>query len=79
MHVLLTPLPCPRSTHPHPQPASCTPHTPPPSRSQIKAWVRYAKFEMKHSNVALARGCYERALEALGEDANTVRRRRGRR
>jgi len=28
---------------------------------------------MKHSNVAGARACYERGLEALGEDANTVR------
>jgi crooked neck len=38
----------------------------------VKAWVRYAKFEMKHgAAVARARQCYERALEALGEDANT--------
>lgn len=33
--------------------------------------MRYAKFEMKHANVSRARACYERALEALGEDADT--------
>lgn len=43
----------------------------------VKAWVRYAKFEMGQSNVAGARSCYERALEALGEDAHTVRRAEG--
>ncbi len=38
----------------------------------VKAWVRYAKFEMKNSEIGLARGCYERAVEELGEDAQTV-------
>jgi len=33
---------------------------------------RYAKFEMQVHEVARARTCYERGLEALGEDANTV-------
>ena len=39
----------------------------------IKAWVRYAKFEMKGGNIPLARACYERALTALGDDALQVR------
>jgi crooked neck len=39
----------------------------------VKAWVRYAKFEMSNGNVALARRCYERAVESLGEDGQTVR------
>ena len=39
----------------------------------VKAWVRYAKFEMSNGNVALARNCYERAVESLGEDGQTVR------
>lgn len=39
----------------------------------VKAWVRYAKFEMKSAgDVAAARACYERAIEELGEDANNV-------
>ena len=39
----------------------------------VKAWVRYAKFEMKSGgNVGAARACYERAVEELGEDANNV-------
>lgn len=38
----------------------------------VKAWVRYAKFELQNNDVARARSCYERAMEALGEDANTV-------
>lgn len=33
---------------------------------------RYAKFEMQVHEVARARTCYERGLEAMGEDANTV-------
>ena len=41
----------------------------------VKAWVRYAKFEMKNGDVALARQCYERAVESLGDEAQTVRRR----
>jgi hypothetical protein len=39
----------------------------------VKAWVRYAKFEMQHNDVTRARTCYERALEALGDDGHTVR------
>ncbi|PNH02162.1 Crooked neck-like protein 1, partial [Tetrabaena socialis] len=39
----------------------------------VKAWVRYAKFEMGNGEVALARGCYERGVEELGEDAQTTR------
>lgn len=38
----------------------------------VKSWVRYAKFEMKNGEVALARRTYERAVEELGEDAQTV-------
>lgn len=56
--------------------AAPTPRPRPPANAtapKVKSWVRYAKFEMKHSNVAGARTCYERALEALGDDANTVR------
>ncbi|KXZ41396.1 hypothetical protein GPECTOR_494g448 [Gonium pectorale] len=37
----------------------------------VKAWVRYAKFEMQNGEVALARRCYERAVEELGEDGQT--------
>lgn len=40
----------------------------------VKAWVRYAKFELQHNDVPRARACYERAMEELGDDANTVRR-----
>lgn len=39
----------------------------------VKAWVRYAKFEMQSGgDVGAARACYERAIEELGEDANNV-------
>lgn len=38
----------------------------------VQAWVRYAKFEMKNGDISLARQCYERAVEALGEDGQTV-------
>ena len=38
----------------------------------VKAWVRYAKFEMKNGQVGLARTCYERAVGEMGEDAQTV-------
>jgi hypothetical protein len=38
----------------------------------VQAWVRYAKFEMQNGQVGLARQCYERAVEELGEDAQTV-------
>ena len=41
----------------------------------VKTWVRYAKFEMRNGEVAKARACYERAVEELGEDAQTVRTR----
>lgn len=39
----------------------------------VKAWVRFAKFEMRNGEVGRARGCYERAVEEMGDDANTVR------
>ena len=39
----------------------------------VKAWVRYAKFEMKNGDIGLARQCYERAVESLGDEAQTVR------
>ena len=46
----------------------------PPCTAAVKAWVRYAKFEMKSGgDVAAARACYERAVDELGEDANNVR------
>ena len=38
----------------------------------VKAWVRYAKFEMQNGEVGLARKCYERAVEELAEDGETV-------
>ena len=38
----------------------------------VKAWVRYAKFEMKNGQVGLARKCYEQAVGEMGEDAQTV-------
>lgn len=34
--------------------------------------MRYAKFEFQNGEVALARRCYERGVEELGEDAQTV-------
>lgn len=37
-----------------------------------QAWVRYAKFEMQHGQIGLARQCYERAVEELGEEGQTV-------
>ena len=39
----------------------------------VKSYVRYAKFEMRNGDVARSRRCYERAVEELGEDAQTVR------
>ncbi len=39
----------------------------------VKAYVRYAKFEMRNGDVVRSRRCYERAVEELGEDAQTVR------
>lgn len=50
-------LPCP-ACPPAPHPLCC---------------CRYAKFEMQVHEVARARACYERALEDMGDDANTVR------
>ena len=38
----------------------------------VKAWVRCAKFEMKHGQVGLGRQCYERAVGELGEDGQNV-------
>lgn len=47
--------------------------SPPALLPAVKAWVRYAKFEMQSGgDVAAARACYERAIEELGEDANNV-------
>ena len=37
----------------------------------MKAWIRYAKFEVKNGSVENARRCYERAIEQLGEDGQT--------
>lgn len=39
----------------------------------VKAWVRYAKFEMQNGDIGRARQCYERAVEQLAEDSQTVR------
>jgi hypothetical protein len=73
----LTQVSCHRSTHTlslSPRPGSpISPGHPLQVLPSVKAWVRYAKFELSHNNVAGARSCYERAMEALGEDANTVR------
>ena len=38
----------------------------------VKAWVRYAKFEMKNGQIGLARKCYERAVGEMGEDGQNV-------
>ena len=38
----------------------------------VKSWVRFAKAEMKEGEISRARRCYERAVEELGEDAQTV-------
>ena len=38
----------------------------------VKAWVRFAKFEMQNGEVGLARKSYERAVEELAEDGETV-------
>ena len=40
----------------------------------VKAWVRFAKFEAQSGEFSRARACYERAVEELGEDGQTVRR-----
>ena len=40
---------------------------------EVKAWVRYAKFEMQNGDVARARGVYERAVQELDGEANLVR------
>ena len=39
----------------------------------VKSYVRYAKFEMRNGDVTRSRRSYERAVEELGEDAQTVR------
>ncbi len=39
----------------------------------VKSYVRYAKFEMRNGDVLRSRRCYERAVEELGEDAQTVK------
>ena len=38
----------------------------------VKAWVRFAKFEAQSGEFSRARGCYERAVQELGEDGQTV-------
>ena len=38
----------------------------------VKAWVRFAKFEMKNGQIGPARQCYERAVGELGEDGQNV-------
>lgn len=38
----------------------------------VKAWVRFAKFEMKNGQIGLGRQCYERAVGELGEDGQNV-------
>ena len=35
---------------------------------QVKNWIRFAKFEEKHGNIAGARGVYERAVDFFGEE-----------
>lgn len=39
----------------------------------VKAWVRYAKFEMQSGEVPRARRVYERAVEELQGEASMVR------
>jgi hypothetical protein len=39
----------------------------------VKAWVRYAKFEMQAGEVPRARRVYERAVEELAGEAAMVR------
>lgn len=36
-----------------------------------KAWIRYAKFEVRNGEIERARRCYERAMDQLGEDGQT--------
>ncbi len=62
------PLPLPLRLALTRSPVPCSPL--PSTRTQ--AWVRYAKFEFQNGEVALARRCYERGVEELGEDAQTV-------
>lgn len=38
----------------------------------VQAWVKYAKFEYSVGEVALARRCYERALEDLAEEETSM-------
>ena len=35
---------------------------------EVKNWIKYAKFEEKHSYIHSARRIYERAVEFFGED-----------
>jgi crooked neck len=39
----------------------------------VKAWVRYAKFEMQVGHVDKARGVYERAVQELDGEPSIVR------
>jgi crooked neck len=34
----------------------------------VKNWIKYARFEEKHSYINSARRVYERAVEFFGED-----------
>ena len=38
----------------------------------VRAWVKYAKFEYAAGEIALARRCYERALEDLAEEDTSM-------
>lgn len=35
---------------------------------EVKNWIKYARFEEKHSYIHSARRIYERAIEYYGED-----------
>ena len=35
---------------------------------EVKNWIKYAKFEEKHSYIGSSRRVYERAVEFFGED-----------
>ncbi len=38
----------------------------------VRSWVRFAKFELRSGDVARSRQTYERALQDLGEEAQSV-------
>ena len=38
------------------------------NETQVKNWIKFAKFEEKHGNVAGAREVYERAVDFFGEE-----------